>query len=128
MLLNAFSRLADDFPEYKLAFIGDGDLRDEIKKAAEEKGLGDRVELNGVTNQVFERIHKSELYVMSSEYEGYPVVFIESMILEKPIITTDVSDSKQDVKDKFGIVVEKSEDGVYLGMKEYLDKGFSIQT
>ena len=64
---------------------------------------------------------------MSSDYEGYPVVFIESMILGKPIITTNVSDSMLDVNEKFGIVVEKSENGVYLGMKEYLDKGFNMQ-
>ena len=49
------------------------------------------------------------------------------MILGKPIITTDVSDSKIDVKGKYGIIVEKSEDGVYSGMKEYLDKGFNSQ-
>ena len=99
MLLNAFSRLADDFPEYKLAFIGDGDLRDEIKKAAEEKGLGDRVELNGVTNQVFERIHKSELYVMSSEYEGMPNALIEAMCIGLPVISTKVSGATDVIED-----------------------------
>ena len=70
---------------------------------------------------------KSDCLLMSSDYEGYPVVFIESMILGKPIITTEVSDSLLDVKDKYGIVVEKSENGVYSGMKEYLDKGFNMQ-
>ena len=37
-----------------------------------------------------------------------------------------ISDSILDVKDKYGIVVEKSEDGIYSGMKEYLDKGYNI--
>ena len=64
---------------------------------------------------------------MSSDFEGYPVVFIESMILGKPIITTDISDSKKDIKGKFGIVVEKSEDGVYDGMKQYIEKGFNME-
>ena len=30
----------------------------------------------------------------------------------------------KDIQNKFGIVVERSEDGVYLGMKEFLEKGF----
>ena len=64
---------------------------------------------------------------MSSDFEGYPVVFIESMILGKPIITTNVSDSKKDIKDKFGIVVERSTKGVYEGMKKYLDNGFNME-
>ena len=66
----------------------------------------------------------ADVLLMSSDFEGYPVVFIESEILEKPIITTNVSDSMKDIQNKFGIVVERSEDGVYLGMKELWEKGF----
>ncbi len=35
---------------------------------------------------------------MSSDFEGYPIVFIESMILGKPIITTNLSDSQKRYK------------------------------
>ena len=34
---------------------------------------------------------------------------------------------KKDIENKFGIVVEKSEDGIYQGMKEFLDKGFKMK-
>ena len=71
---------------------------------------------------------KSDCLLISSDFEGYPVVFIESLILGKTIITTDVSDSKKDIKDKYGLVVEKSEEGIYKGMKEYLEKGFISKT
>ena len=64
---------------------------------------------------------------MSSQFEGYPVVFVESMILNKPIVTTLVSDANKDIKDKFGIVTENSLDGVYDGMKKFLDEGFEIK-
>ena len=64
---------------------------------------------------------------MSSQFEGYPVVFVESMILNKPIVTTLVSDANKDIKDKFGIVTENSLDGVYEGMKKFLDEGFEIK-
>ena len=64
---------------------------------------------------------------MSSQFEGYPVVFVESMILNKPIVTTLVSDANKDIKDKFGIVIENSLDGVYEGMKKFLDEGFEIK-
>ena len=64
---------------------------------------------------------------MSSQFEGYPVVFVESMILNKPIVTTLVSDANKDIKDKFGIVTENSLDGVYIGMKKFLDEGFEIK-
>ena len=47
------------------------------------------------------------------------------MILNKPIVTTDVSDVKKDIDGKYGIVVENSERGVYEGMKKFLDNGFT---
>ena len=72
-------------------------------------------------------LKESDCLLMSSQFEGYPVVFVESMILNKPIITTLVSDANKDIKDKFGIVTENSLDGVYDGMKKFLDEGFEIK-
>ena len=85
------------------------------------------IEFLGKKSNTYPYLKKSDFLLMSSDFEGYPVVFIESMILEKPIITTNVSDSEKDIKGKFGIVTEKSEDGVYEGMKQYLEKGFKME-
>ena len=38
--------------------------------------------------------------ILTSNFEGYPVVYIESLVFNKPIITTDVSDSKKDIEGK----------------------------
>ena len=38
-----------------------------------------------------------------------------------------MSDSKKDIKGKFGIFVEKTENGVYEGMKQYIEKGFNME-
>ena len=85
------------------------------------------IEFLGKKTNPYPYLKKSDCLLMSSDFEGYPVVFIESMILGKTIITTDVSDSEKDIKNKFGIVVEKSENGVYNGMKQYLEKGYNIE-
>ena len=81
----------------------------------------------GAKSNPYPCLKKSDCMVMSSDFEGYPVVFVEAMILGKPIITTDVSDSMKDVKDRFGIVTEKTEDGIYNAMKEFLESGFKTQ-
>ena len=44
-----------------------------------------------------------------------------------PIVTTNVSDSKKDIDGKYGMVVDNSEDGVYIGMKEFLDNGIKVK-
>ena len=62
--------------------------------------------------------------VLSSDYEGYPVVYLESFILNKPIITTNVSDSEQ--IEGQGIVVEKDETEIYKAMKDFIENGYQI--
>lgn len=62
--------------------------------------------------------------MLSSDYEGYPVVYLESFILDKPIITTNVSDSEQ--IEGQGIVVEKDETEIYKAMKDFIENGYQI--
>ena len=123
-IIGATKRLNEEGYLFRVIFVGDGPDNKDYKKQAE--GISN-IEFLGAKKNPYPYLAKSDCLLMSSDYEGYPVVFIESMILGKPIITTDVSDSKIDVQGKYGIIVEKSEDGVYSGMKEYLDKGFSSQ-
>jgi len=49
------------------------------------------------------------------------------MILNKPIITTNVSDAKKDIESKYGIVVENDDNAIYYGMKQFLDSGYTIK-
>ena len=123
-IIGATKRLNEEGYLFRVIFVGDGPDNKNYKKQAE--GISN-IEFLGAKKNPYPYLVRSDCLLMSSDYEGYPVVFIESMILEKPIITTDVSDSKIDVKGKYGIIVEKSEEGVYSGMKEYLDNGFNSQ-
>jgi len=123
-IISATKKLNQEGYIFRVLFVGDGPDNKEYKKQAE--GVSN-IEFLGAKKNPYPYLAKSDCLLMSSDYEGYPVVFVESMILGKPIITTNVSDSMLDVKGKFGIVVEKSGDGVYLGMKEHLDKGFNTQ-
>lgn len=123
-IINATKKLNEEGYSFRVIFVGDGEDNEQYKKQAEG---AKNIEFLGAKKNPYPYLAKSNCLIMSSDYEGYPVVFVESMILGKPIITTDVSDSLLDVKDKFGIVVEKSEEGVYAGMKEFLKNGFKVQ-
>lgn len=124
-IIDATKKLNEEGYIFRVVFIGDGLDTEKYKKQAQKI---ENIEFLGKKSNPYPYLKKSDCLLMSSDFEGYPVVFIESMILGKPIITTDVSDSRKDIQGKFGIVVEKSEKGVYNGMKEFLDKGFNMQT
>lgn len=91
MLLDAFGSIAEEFPGYKLVIYGDGSSREELEAKVQQMGLADRVSFPGSFQDIHERIACSELFVMSSNYEGMPNALIEAMCLGLPVISTKVS-------------------------------------
>lgn len=123
-IIKATKKLNKEGYKFRVIFVGEG--QDTVYYKEQAKNI-ENIEFLGAKSNPYPYLNKSDCLIMSSDFEGYPVVFIESMILQKAIVTTDVSDSKKDVAGKYGIVVEKTEKGIYEGMKQYLEKGFEPQ-
>ena len=49
----------------------------------------------------------SDYLILTSEYEGFPVVYNEAKILNLPVITTNVSDSETIIGNNYGIIISK---------------------
>ncbi len=79
--LEAFARLAGEYPDAKLTIVGIGEMEGMLKKRIAELGLGERVEMTGGLDhaQVLERMAESDLFVLPSWGEGYGIVYIEAM-------------------------------------------------
>lgn len=89
MLIEAFSKLPEQFNKYKLIIYGEGSLRNELTKQINTLGLENRVILMGEVDNIKEEIYKSSLFVLSSQYEGMPNALMEAMALGIPCISTD---------------------------------------
>lgn len=121
-IIDATEKLNKQGYKFKVILVGKGTATKQYEQVIKEKGL-DNIKMLGAKKNPYPYFKISDAFLLSSQFEGYPVVFVESQILGLPIITTDVSDSKKDIQGKYGLVVENSEKGVYKGMKEFLDKG-----
>lgn len=91
MLIEAFSKIKKDFPDYTLTIYGDGPFRDVLEHRIKVLGLSDSVRLPGKVQNVFDCIADAELFVLSSDFEGMPNALIEAMCLGLPVISTRVS-------------------------------------
>ncbi len=89
MLISAFSKLDKKFEDYKLVIYGEGELRKQLEEQIQELHLESRVFLPGETDNIKEKIYKSSLFVLSSDYEGMPNALMEAMALGLPCISTD---------------------------------------
>jgi glycosyltransferase involved in cell wall biosynthesis len=72
----------------QLMIIGDGVLREELKKKAEGLGIEDKVDFLGIKKNPFAYMKRCSLFVLSSLHEGLPNVLIEAMALGLPVIST----------------------------------------
>lgn len=89
LIIDAFSSIADQIPEYKLEIYGDGELKDELQKQIDSLGLADKVFLKGTSKEIYKSIYDAKLFVLSSDYEGLPNTLLEAIALGIPSISTD---------------------------------------
>lgn len=101
VLIEAYRLLKERGIRPRLVLVGDGDLRPEIERAIAEHGLGDQVELTGWGDEEAVRaaLIGSRAMVLPSFAEGLPVVIMEAMALERPVITTYVAGIPELVRD-----------------------------
>ena len=120
-LIEASEKLKKDYYKFKVLMVGDGQDFSMYKKLITEKQLEDTIEMLGRKQNPYPYFKISDCVILTSDYEGYPVVFNEAKVLEKPIITTNVSNADTEINGKYGIVVNKNAEDIYLAMKKMLD-------
>ena len=125
-IINASEKLKMERYNFRVLFVGDGENFNEYKTLVKKYKLEDNVIFLGLKENPYPYFKIANCIILSSDYEGYPVVFLESYILNRPVITTKISDY-EDINDGRGIVTEKSTKGIYNAMKSFLDKGYKIQ-
>ena len=89
LLIEAFSKIAPDFPEYDLKIFGKGPLEQDLREYAAEKGVGERVNFMGYVDNMPEQLEKASLFVLSSDFEGMPNALMEAMALGLPCVSSD---------------------------------------
>lgn len=125
-IIEASKKLKEESYKFQVWMVGDGQDTDLYKQKVKENNLEDTILFLGKKENPYPYFKMSDCVILSSEYEGYPVVYLESFVLNKPIITTKVSDYEQ-VEDGRGIVVEKSTEAIYTAMKKFIQNGYKIE-
>jgi len=86
LLLQAYKKL--DIP-YKLYLLGKGDEKEKIEEMIKQMGLEKKVIIAGFDPNPYPWIKNAKLAVLTSDYEGFGRVIVESLILKTPIVSTD---------------------------------------
>lgn len=87
-LLNVLARIATKKIDVKVGIIGTGELSDELKQLAVEKGIHENVHFLGFQNNPYKILYDSKLMLMTSRWEGTPICVLEAMALGVPVVST----------------------------------------
>lgn len=67
-------------------------------------------------------LKQCDAFVLSSHYEGLPMTIIEALILDVPVISTDITGPREFLQQGYGYLVDNSEKGLVDGFKAFRDK------
>lgn len=99
LLIESFSRVLLKINNVKLVMVGDGDLRPEMEGIVNRNGLNNHIKFLGVRKDIADLLSASDIFVLSSDWEGLPLTVIEAMAAGKPVIATAVGGVPELIED-----------------------------
>lgn len=116
-LIEAFKKFNIKNPNSYLIIIGGhGNLYQDILSIANE--INNIVIIKSMKNPM-PILKKCDLFVLSSFYEGLPMTIMEALILNKPVISTDIPSVRKFLGEGYGFLVDNSEEGILQGLLDY---------
>lgn len=97
-LIAAIYALKDEF-DIKLILLGSGPLKNKIANSIENLNLSKNIKIINFKKNPYPFINKSDLFILSSKYEGLPNVLIEAILLKKFVISSDCPTGPREILD-----------------------------
>ncbi len=115
-------KLVANFDNVVLWVVGDGPSREDYVKEVNKLKIEDRVVFVGSKINPYPYMKKGDYLILTSLYEGFPVVYLEGLALKKKLITTiKVSDDYLKIGKNYGEVIPSNEAKMLEKVKEILN-------
>lgn len=99
-LIQAIPKVIESCDDVRFILVGDGPDFERIKSLSDSYGLSDdKVLFTGTRTDSLELMSASDVFVLSSRWEGLPYTIIEAMMMEKPVVATNVDGIPEAVED-----------------------------
>lgn len=106
-LIRAFARLSAQVPGTRLLMIGDGEEKEAAIRLIHSLGIGDKVILQPFRQDIPDVLAASDIYVLPSLWEAFPIALLEAMSMGKAVIGTNVDGTPEIIRDREnGLLIE----------------------
>lgn len=125
LLIDAFTLLHNDYPEYTLSIYGEGGLKDELIRKIYDLGLEDFARIFPFDRDLHPKIRDAAMFVSSSDREGISNSMLESLAIGLPCVCTDcpAGGASAMIEDHVNGILTPVKDAhaLYMGMKELIE-------
>lgn len=111
LLISIFSKISSFYPNWDLVIIGEGSLRKQLAQQITEANLEDRIKLIGRVGNIGDWYDASDMFIMSSRFEGFPNTLVEAMAYGLPAISFDCETGPNEIirHEVDGLLVENGD-------------------
>lgn len=108
ILIDVVEQISKRISDWKFTIVGDGELREILKKKIYEKKLEDLIDIIPPTNSVLDIYNSASIYLMTSRWEGLPMVLLEAQACGLPIVSFDCPEGPASVihNEKDGFLID----------------------
>jgi GalNAc-alpha-(1->4)-GalNAc-alpha-(1->3)-diNAcBac-PP-undecaprenol alpha-1,4-N-acetyl-D-galactosaminyltransferase len=111
ILMKAFHQIHEKYPDWHLTILGEGPSRLELEELRSRLQLTELIHMPGQVQNVNDRLHQADIFVMSSRFEGFPMALCEAMACGLPVISTDcLSGPREIIEDGVNGILVATED------------------
>lgn len=113
LLIDAWKLVVEKHPDWKLNIFGTGELEHELRNKIRIFDMEDKIELKGLSKEIEKEYMASSFFVMSSLYEGLPMVLLEAMSCGLPVVSFDCEWGPREV-------IQNERNGFLVPAKDYI--------
>ncbi len=126
LLIKAFKIVVGKRPDINLVILGEGELRVELEALVEKLGLENIVHMPGHRDNPYIWMKHAEVFVLSSDFEGWPNVLLEALTLGTSVVSTDCDSGPAEILEKgeLGNLVPVGDD---VAMAKAIDSAFEVE-
>ena len=96
-LIDAWSLISNNYPEWKIDIFGHGELEEDLNKMIMYNNLESSIIIHKPTERIYEEYEHSTIFILSSRYEGFAIVLLEAMSCGVPCISFDCPNGPSDI-------------------------------
>lgn len=121
-MLKAIKLLHNRYPQLKLHFVGDGELKEQILHYISKGNMEPYVEILGTQENVYPILNNADIFLLPSIYEGMPLALIEAMGTGLPIVAGNVGGIPNMIQSGIsGVLVSPNYASIAKGIKKFIE-------